>query len=290
MSRPTLRFAPSPNGRLHLGHASSALTNARFAERLVGRLLLRIEDIDLSRTRPEFVQGIFDDLAWLGLRFDGPARRQSEHFSAYARARDHLAERKLLYPCFCSRGRIAASIAEREAAGERIARDPDGVPLYPGTCRALPRDVVRSRIGAGEPHTWRLDGAAALAAAAGPLVIRRFSPDVSEDTVPADPARWGDAVIARRDVPTSYHLAVVWDDAEQGVSHVVRGQDLEAATDLHVLLQHLLGLPSPAYHHHGLIRDETGDKLAKSKGSDSLADLRARGVNPDAIRAMLGFA
>ncbi|GAB6842000.1 glutamyl-Q tRNA(Asp) synthetase [Methylorubrum rhodinum] len=286
MSRPTLRFAPSPNGRLHLGHAFSALTNARIADDLGGRLLLRIEDIDLGRTRPEFVQGTFDDLAWLGLRFDGPVRRQSEHFSAYARACDALAARKLLYPCFCSRGRIAAAVAERAA----VARDPDGAPLYPGTCRALSCNEVQARIEAGEPHTWRLDGAAALAAVTAPLVIRRFAPDGAEKTVPADPTRWGDAVIARRDVPTSYHLAVVWDDAEQGISHVVRGQDLEAATDLHVLLQHLLGLPSPAYHHHGLIRDETGDKLAKSKGSESLADLRASGVDPDAVRAMLGLA
>ena len=286
MSRPTLRFAPSPNGRLHLGHAFSALTNARLAEGLGGQLILRIEDIDLGRTRPEFVQAIFDDLAWLGLRFEGPVRRQSEHLLEYARERDALAARKLLYPCFCSRSRIAAAVAERGLA----ARDPDGAPLYPGTCRSLSCDEVRTRIEAGELHTWRLDSAAALAQVTAPLVIRRFAPDGSEETVPADPARWGDAVIARRDVPTSYHLAVVWDDAEQGISHVVRGQDLEAATDLHVLLQHLLGLSSPAYHHHGLIRDEAGDKLAKSKGSESLADLRSRGVGADAVRAMLGFA
>ena len=290
MSRPRLRFAPSPNGRLHLGHAFSALTNSRISQGLGGRLLLRIEDIDLGRTRPEFVQGILDDLAWLGLTFDGPVRRQSEHFSDYARARDALAGRKLLYPCFCSRGRIAAAVAERAASGERIARDPDGAPLYPGICRSLSRDAVEARISAGEPHTWRLDSAAALAEVTAPLVIRRFAPGAADDTVPADPARWGDAVIARRDVPTSYHLAVVWDDAEQGISHVVRGRDLEAATDLHVLLQHLLGLPSPAYHHHGLIRDEAGDKLAKSKGSESLADLRSRSVTPGAVRAMLGFA
>ncbi|WP_342154054.1 tRNA glutamyl-Q(34) synthetase GluQRS [Methylorubrum sp. SB2] len=290
MSRPALRFAPSPNGRLHLGHAFSALTNARIADDLGGRLLLRIEDIDLGRTRPAFVQGLLDDLAWLGVSFDGPVRRQSEHFSDYARARDALAGRKLLYPCFCSRGRIAAAVAEREASGVAAARDPDGAPLYPGTCRALSGDEVRARIQAGAPHTWRLDGAAALAQVTAPLVIRRFAPDGAEETVPADPARWGDAVIARRDVPTSYHLAVVWDDAEQDISHVVRGQDLAAATDLHVLLQHLLGLPSPAYHHHGLIRDETGDKLAKSKGSESLADLRSRGITPSAIRSMLGFA
>ena len=289
MSGPRLRFAPSPNGRLHLGHAFSALLNARITRALGGRLLLRLEDIDPGRTRPEFVAGIAADLAWLGLAFDGPVRRQSEHFSDYARARDGLADRGLLYPCFCSRGEIAAAVAEREAGGAAAARDPDGAPLYPGTCRALAPDAARTRIAAGAPHTWRLDMRAALPEAAGPLVIRRFAPDGEQARVPADPARWGDVVIARRDVPTSYHLAVVWDDAVQGISHVVRGQDLEAATDLHVLLQRLLGLPSPAYHHHALVRAPGGEKLAKSKGSESLADLRARGVGPEAVRAMLGF-
>ena len=290
MSRPVLRFAPSPNGRLHLGHAFSALTNARIAARLDGRLLLRIEDIDLGRSRPEFVQGILDDLAWLGLRFETPVRRQSEHFADYVAARARLSARSLIYPCFCSRGRIAAEVAERRARGEGGRCDPDGAPLYPGTCRALPRGATEARIEAGEPHTWRLDMAAACRDIPGTLVIRRFTLDGSEERVRADPARWGDAVIARRDVPTSYHLAVVCDDALQGITHVVRGQDLEAATDLHVLLQHLLGLPSPAYHHHPLIRDEGGEKLAKSKGSQSLADLRANGIGPDAVGSMLGFA
>lgn len=290
MSRPALRFAPSPNGRLHLGHACSALLNARIATMLGGRLLLRIEDIDLGRSRPEFVAGTHADLAWLGLRFEAPVRRQSEHFSDYARARDDLAGRGLLYPCFCSRGQVAAAVAERAARGAPVARDPDGAPLYPGTCRGLPPDEASARIAEGAPQTWRLDMAAALAEVAGPLAIRRFAPNGRDlGTVAADPARWGDAVIARRDVPTSYHLSVVWDDAAQGISHVVRGQDLEAATDLHVLLQRLLGLPSPAYHHHALIRAETGEKLAKSKGSESLADLRARGVGPETVRAMLGF-
>ncbi|ACK82040.1 tRNA glutamyl-Q(34) synthetase GluQRS [Methylorubrum extorquens] len=290
-SEPRLRFAPSPNGCLHLGHAYSALLNARIARTLGGKLLLRIEDIDLGRARPEFVAGILADLDWLGLRFDGPIRRQSEHFADYAAARDALAERDLIYPCFCSRGQIAAEVAARQARGAPVSRDPDGAPLYPGTCRALSADARRARIGQGEPHTWRLDMPAALRTLANPLLIRRFSPDDgAEETVSADPARWGDAVIVRRDVPTSYHLSVVCDDAVQGITHVVRGQDLEAATDLHALLQRLLHCPMPAYHHHGLIRAEDGEKLAKSKGSESLADLRARGVTAEDVRARLGFS
>jgi glutamyl-Q tRNA(Asp) synthetase len=288
---PRFRFAPSPNGRLHLGHAYSTLLNARIARTLGGQLLLRIEDIDLGRARPEFVAGILADLDWLGLRFDGSVRRQSEHFADYAAARDALAARDLIYPCFCSRGQIAAEVAARQARGAPVSRDPDGAPLYPGTCRALSADARRARIGQGEPHSWRLDMPAALRTLSDPLLIRRFSPDDgAEETVSADPARWGDAVIVRRDVPTSYHLSVVCDDAVQGITHVVRGQDLEAATDLHALLQRLLHCPMPAYHHHGLIRAEDGEKLAKSKDSESLADLRARGVTAEDVRARLGFS
>lgn len=285
-----MRFAPSPNGRLHLGHAYSALLNAHIAERLGGRLLLRIEDIDLGRSRPEFVAGILTDLDWLGLRFEALVRRQSEHFPDYAAARDALAARGLIYPCFCSRGQIAAKVAARAAGGEWAPRDPDGAPLYPGTCRHLSNDEATTRRERGEPHTWRLDMPAALRSVSEPPVIRRFSPDDGAlETVAAAPSRWGDPVIVRRDVPTSYHLAVVCDDALQGITHVVRGQDLEAATDLHALLQRLLGLPSPAYHHHALIRAEDGEKLAKSKGSESLADLRARGITAEDVRTGLGF-
>ncbi|MEH3118156.1 MAG: tRNA glutamyl-Q(34) synthetase GluQRS [Methylorubrum populi] len=287
---PTLRFAPSPNGRLHLGHAYSALLNARIARRLGGRLILRIEDIDLGRARPDFVAGILSDLEWLGLAFAATPRRQSEHFSDYAAARDRLAESGLIYPCFCSRGKIAAEAAAREARGEAVPRDPDGAPLYPGTCRHLPPAEARALRERGAPHTWRLDMPDALRTLAEPLMIRRFSPDDgAAETVAADPGRWGDAVIVRRDVPTSYHLAVVCDDAVQGITHIVRGQDLEAATDLHAVLRSLLGLPAPAYHHHALIRTESGEKLAKSKGSEALADLRARGVTAADVRAMLGF-
>ena len=286
---PVLRFAPSPNGRLHLGHAYSALLNARIAEHLGGKLLLRIEDIDPVRSRPELIEAIEGDLDWLGLRFDGPARRQSDHLAFYAQARDDVAARGLAYPCFCSRKDIAARVAALEEGGRTVARDPDGSPLYPGICRALLPAEAAARCASGERHTWRLDMARALAAAPAPHAFRRFAVENEGAVRTADPARWGDAVIARRDVPTSYHLSVVLDDAAQGVTHVVRGQDLEAATDLHVLLQRLLDLGTPAYHHHGLIREGDGRKLAKSRGSESLADLRQRGVSASEVRAMLGF-
>lgn len=286
MSAPAhLRFAPSPNGRLHRGHAYSALLNAAIARQLGGRLSLRIEDIDPVRSRPELAAAIVADLAWLGVLWSGPVRRQSEHMADYAAARDGLAAAGLLYPCFCSRGEIR----ERAAARADAPRDPDGAPLYPGTCRGLDPAAARARVAAGAAHTWRLDMGRALRRAPGPHGYAAFDPGGAERRVGVDPARWGDAVIARRDVPTSYHLAVVHDDAAQGITHVVRGQDLEAATDLHVLLQRLLGLPSPRYHHHGLIRDTNGGKLAKSRGSTALADLRAQGVAAAALRVSLGF-
>jgi glutamyl-Q tRNA(Asp) synthetase len=282
---PVLRFAPSPNGRLHLGHAYSALLNADFARRMGGACRLRIEDIDPQRSKPELIDGIVTDLAWLGLTYPEPVRRQSAHMAAYRTALGGLIGRGLAYPCFCSRGAIR-SLAS--AAADHPC-DPDGVPLYPGTCRALDPAEVEARLARAEPHTWRLDMRAALRAAAGPHGYVAFD-GAGERRVTADPARWGDAVIARRDVPTSYHLAVVHDDAAEGITHVVRGRDLEAATDLHVLLQALLDLPTPRYHHHALLLDSAGEKLAKSRGSEALADLRCAGVAPEAIRARLGFA
>lgn len=278
-----LRFAPSPNGRLHLGHAYSALLNADWARRLGGDLVLRIEDIDPVRSRPDLIAAIEGDLAWLGIGFDGPVRRQSDHLPTYRAARDDLAARGLAYPCFCSRSAVAS------AAGPAPLRDPDGAPLYPGTCRGLDPAVRARRLAAGEPHAWRLDMARALEAAPGPHALCSLDAAFAETRRAAEPARWGDAVIARRDVPTSYHLSVVIDDAVQAISHVVRGADLLAATDLHVLLQVLLGLASPAYHHHGLILDAAGAKLAKSRGSASLGDLREQGVTPGEVRRRLGF-
>ena len=280
---PVLRFAPSPNGRLHLGHAYSALLNADLARAMGGVCRLRIEDIDPLRSKPELVEAIVADLAWLGLRYPEPIRRQSRHMEAYRGALRSLAARGLAYPCFCSRGQIRARTTAVSI------HDPDGAPIYPGTCRTLDPTETSSRRARGEPHTWRLDMGRALDAEPAPHRYRAFD-GAGEGWVEADPARWGDAVIARRDVPASYHLAVVHDDAQEGITHVARGRDLEAATDLHALLQRLLALPSPRYHHHRLIRDAGGDKLAKSRGSMSLADLRAAGASPADIRAHLGLA
>ena len=290
-SSPIFRFAPSPNGRLHLGHAYSALMNERLAARLQGEMLLRIEDIDLTRCRPEFEQGILEDLAWLGISFAPEVRRQSLHFDDYRQALGRLEAAGLVYPCFCSRQEIKEAVRQREATtGIPWPRDPDGAPLYPETCRALGEAEMRRRCEAGEPHVLRLAMDRALARMAGEsLSYRRFDETAAEHEIAVDPAHWGDVVLARKDVPTSYHLSVVVDDALQGVSHVVRGRDLEAATDIHVLLQRLLGLPTPRYHFHQLLSDETGQKLAKSRMSRSLADLRADGMKPDAIRRQLGF-
>ena len=290
ISRPVFRFAPSPNGRLHLGHALSALTNEALAQRFGGRLLLRIEDIDLTRCRPEFVEGIEADLDWLGIQFEGGFRRQSEHFDDYAGALTNLRGLGLVYPCFCSRQEIRNAVAAREAeTGRPWPVDPDGAPLYPGQCKRLdPNEAVR-RIAAGEPHVLRLDMAAAIAASGQPLGYTVFDAEGGRHSVPAAPERWGDVVLARKDVPTSYHLAVTVDDALQGVSHVVRGRDLEAATDVHVLLQHLLGLPTPLYHFHRLLLDDDGQKLGKSRDSRSLAALRDNGITAADIRRQLGF-
>lgn len=289
--QPVFRFAPSPNGRLHLGHAYSALLNADLAARWNGRFLLRIEDIDRGRCRPAFEAAIYDDLAWLGLGWETPVRRQSEHFPDYRAAFERLKAGGLVYPCFCTRTDVARTVAAREAeSGARWPRDPDGAPLYSGTCKALPRTDAARRIRAGEAHAWRLDGAAALSSVKpDSLTYARFDVSGVECRVAAHPERWGDAVLVRKDAPTSYHLAVVVDDALQGVTNVVRGADLEAATDLHTLSQILLGLPQPRYHHHGLIRDDAGGKLSKSLRAESLADLRAQGVTPDAVRQALGF-
>jgi glutamyl-Q tRNA(Asp) synthetase len=289
MTQPVFRFAPSPNGRLHLGHAYSALLNADLAARSGGRFLLRIEDIDVTRCRPEFEAAIHDDLAWLGLSWEKPVRRQSEHLDAYRAAAERLKGRGLLYPCFCTRQEIAAAVAEKERHAP-WPRDPDGAAVYPGTCRRLTGPELARRLAAGTTHALRLDMATALAQAPGPHRLRRFALSGEEDTVAAQPGRWGDAVIVRKETPTSYHLSVTLDDAVQGVTHVVRGRDLEAATDLHVLLQELLGLPSPRYHHHRLLEAQEGGKLSKSLKSESLADLRARGVTPAEVRQALGLA
>lgn len=261
------RFAPSPTGRLHLGHAYSALLNARFAAQHGGRFLLRIEDIDTTRCRPERVEGIFEDLAWLGLEWETPVRRQSAHMADYSAALHRLEAKGLLYPCFCTRKDIAAEVARSGAA----PHGPDG-PLYPGVCKHLSADERQARIASGQSYALRLHTDRALQHT-GPLTWH----DAEAGEVPADPLGLGDVVLARKETPTSYHLAVTVDDALQGVTHIIRGQDLFHATHIHRLLQALLGLPVPAYRHHALLTDETGQRLAKRAGSPSLADLRAQG-------------
>lgn len=272
--QPVFRFAPSPNGHLHLGHAFSALINARMAAEKGGRFLIRIEDIDTSRCTDALVADCLDDLAWLGLAWEEPVLRQSTQFARYRAAADDLAARGLAFRCACTRGDI------QKAAGENPPRDPDGAILYPGTCR---------HGGAGEgPHALRLDCRAGIATLSGPLEWRETG-EGAEQSIPADPSIWGDVVLIRKDVPASYHLAVALDDAMQGVTHVVRGRDLHAATAIHRLLQSLLGLPAPVYHHHALILDEEGRKLSKSSLSTPLRQLRAEGVTASEIRRHLGF-
>lgn len=291
MNRPVFRFAPSPNGELHLGHAYSALLNARLAGANGGRFLLRIEDIDVTRCRPEFEAGIFRDLAWLGLEWERPVRRQSEHFLAYGDLLERLIGEELVYPAFMSRGEIRAAIAESSAKGRDWPHDPDGAPLYPGAEKKLSRTERRRRIDTGAPFAWRLDMDAALSRLGAALSWVEFDDGTlaAAHEVKALPQQWGDVVVARRDIPTSYHLSVVADDAVQEVSHVVRGRDLYQATSVQRLLQQLLGLPAPRYFHHRLILGTDGRKLSKSAGDTGLATLRATGKTPAEIRQSLGF-
>jgi glutamyl-Q tRNA(Asp) synthetase len=340
---PVFRFAPSPNGYLHLGHALSALLNADMASAAGGRLLLRIEDIDEARCRPEYEAAIYEDLAWLGLRWEQPVRRQSEHYDDYRAALTKLDAMGLVYPSFESRAEIAMMVAGRDAKGH-WPRDPDGAPLYPGNAKAL-APAERERRMAAEPYALRLDMAAALARLSsftspleGEVVRRRVSGDEREGgrrqtrrsssnevtplpipppqggreefasrtlnltwsengagpagqtgTIAADPAAWGDVILARKDTPTSYHLAVVVDDASQGVTDVVRGRDLFHSTSVHRLLQALLGYPEPRYHHHRLILDADGKKLSKSTAATGLRELRERGASPADIRRLVGL-
>lgn len=290
---PVFRFAPSPNGELHLGHALSALTCHEMALRMHGRFLLRIEDIDTARCKDSYVQQIYEDLAWLDLRWKRPVLRQSTRFDAYDKSIKHLQALGVLYRCFATRSQIAAAVADLK---EPPLRDPDGAPVYPGLHRNLSAAQTDAFLGAGKPFALRLDLAKALRTVSRmsdkPLSYSAFDlqPDgtcISQDVI-AKPERWGDAVIKRKDTPTSYHLAVVVDDAFQDVTHVVRGQDLEAATDLHCLLQRLLGLPTPRYHHHRLLTAEDGRKLAKSEGDKSLKSLRDSGVSAHEIRNWIG--
>ncbi len=266
------RFAPSPTGYLHMGHALSALTAWRRARAAGGRFLLRLEDIDQTRCRSEYAAAILEDLSWLGLDWDGEVRVQSEHLDDYAAALNNLRERGLIYPCFCSRADIQRQVIAAAPHG------PDGGPLYPGTCRDLTDSERTAR--AGEPHALRLNMARAL-------IPGLTFEEEGEGTIAADPARFGDVVLARKDTPTSYHLCVTHDDALQGVTLVTRGDDLKPATHLHRLLQALMGWPTPTYAHHRLLTDASGQRLAKRDRAMTLRSLREAGVSPEEGRALV---
>ena len=270
------RFAPSPTGYLHVGHAFAAL----FARAAGGRFLLRMEDIDEGRCRPEFEAAILEDLRWLGLDWEEPIRRQSEHMADYAAALQTLDAGGLLYPCFCTRKDIRAEIA---AAGH-APHGPDG-PLYPGTCRHLSPDERRRRQDSGAPFALRLDMEKAIAAAGHALTWT----DRDRGCITADPAQFGDVVLARKDIPTSYHLAVTVDDHLQGITLVTRAEDLFPATHVHRLLQAVLGLDTPDYQHHGLLTDETGKRFAKRDHAPTLRALREAGNTPENVMGLAGF-
>ena len=283
-ARPAFRFAPSPNGLLHLGHARSALLNDAMARANGGRFLLRIEDIDAARCRPEFEDAIYEDLAWLGLDWERPVRRQSVHMDSYRAALDRLDALGLVYPSFESRADIRRAVEERPD----WPVDPDGAPLFPFPRAGMSAAARAERVAAGAPYALRLDMARA-AALAGPLDWTEVDEAGLARRLHADPGAWGDVVIARKEMPTSYHLAVVVDDAVQGITHVVRGADLQAATSVHRLLQRLLDLPAPLYTHHALLLDADGRKLSKSIGSQSLRDLRAKGATLTDVRRLAGL-
>jgi glutamyl-Q tRNA(Asp) synthetase len=289
MPPPVFRFAPSPNGHLHLGHAFSALLNFDLARQAGGRFLLRIEDIDATRCRPEFEAAIYQDLGWLGIVWETPVRRQSEHFAFYRQAIEQLAAQGLIYPGFESRAEIARLVAQREA-GAPWPRDPDGAPLYPGVAKSLSAEQRQRLIEQGTPYALRLDMAAARARAKNlGWTEQGEGPGGEHGAVTARPEAWGDVVLARKETPTSYHLSVVVDDALQGVTEVVRGQDLFWSTSVHRLLQQLLGLPQPGYRHHRLLCDAAGQKLSKSTRATGLRELRAEGATPADIRRLVGL-
>jgi len=274
----TTRFAPSPTGWLHLGHAFAALFASQQAGS--GRFLIRLEDIDAMRARPEYEEAIYEDLAWLGLSWEKPVRRQSDHLDDYRAALGQLEAKGLLYPCFCTRREIQDEIARAGNAPQ----GPDG-PLYPGTCRHLDADERQQRLASGAAYALRLDVSKALKLLEAPLTFT----ELSRGEIIADPSIFGDVVLARKDTPASYHLAVVVDDALQGITLVTRGEDLLPATHLHRLLQQLLGLPLPRWHHHQLITDETGKRLAKRDDARSLRSLREAGWTPERVRGAIGL-
>lgn len=287
--KPVFRFAPNPNGRLHLGHALSSLLNQKMATEQDGRLLLRIEDIDGNKRAAEWEKLITEDLQWLGFEWEEPVRRQSEHFSDYRAALTKLADAGLVYPAFRDSSEIRSLYSAARQNGQEWHLAPDGMPLYPTDERDMSEKEQMALIAEGAPYVWRLNMDKAMEACGQDLTWQESGtgPQQETGTVIANPRLWGDVAIAHDHTPTTYHLSVVVDDALQGITNIVRGQDLFYATALHRLLQTLLQLPQPAYHHHPLIRDEHGDKLSKSRNSTSLADLREQGKTLDDIKEML---
>jgi glutamyl-Q tRNA(Asp) synthetase len=283
MSHPVFRFAPSPNGYLHLGHAMSAILNYDMAKQSGGRFLLRIEDIDTLRCRPKFIDAIYEDLDWLGLKWEEPVRRQSEHFDDYAKALNRLKAMGFAFPSVLSRKEIEAHV---QILGGNWPRDPEGTPLYPGDEYTRPIEEQQAYMDESNDYALRLNMERAYIPLNKSLSwYERKNGQLQK--IPAFPVVWGDFIIARKDIGTSYHLSVVVDDALQGVTHIVRGQDLYDATSVHILLQSLLGLPQPLYFHHHLLKDASGAKLSKSASATPLRDLRRQGVTPDQIREKL---
>lgn len=287
MTVPVFRFAPSPNGHLHLGHAYSALLNQQMAHAASGRLLLRMEDIDRERCTPDLEQMMLEDLQWIGFEWEQPVRRQSEHFGVYQEALDSLINMDLVYPAFLSRSDIKREIERIAGDKDNWPRDPDGALLYPPTDRQLSTRERVHRISEGGPFSWRLNMDLALEHIGEPLFWSELAPE--EHAVETAPRAWGDVIIARKDMPTSYHLSVIIDDALQGITHVVRGKDLFHATSVHRLLQRIFDIEPPVYHHHALILDHDGEKLSKSRKDTSLRSLRQEGVTREEIRAMVGL-
>jgi glutamyl-Q tRNA(Asp) synthetase len=286
--KPVFRFAPSPNGMLHLGHALSAILNHDMAKASGGRFLLRLEDIDLARCTPDFEKAIHDDLSWLGLGWDEPVRRQSDHFADYADALQSLIGRGLVYPAFMTRGEVKARVTAAEAEGKSWPRDPDGTPLYPPDDRLRGIPEREELLTSGVRHAWRLDMGRAFAEV-GETLSWTETGDAERGEIKADPAAWGDVILSRSDAPSSYHLSVVIDDALQEVTHVVRGLDLFQSTSIHRLLQALLSLQQPIYHHHRLVLGDDGKKLSKSQGDTGIADLRQAGLSTADIRRLVGL-
>lgn len=266
--QPTFRFAPSPNGALHLGHAYSAILNFELAQATGGRFLVRVEDIDTARCTPLLEAAMFEDLAWLDLEWEPPVLRQSKRFGLYQEMLDILQDQGLIYPSFLSRGEIKQHVKAQPS----WPRDPDGAPLYPGLERDWSEAERATAMKSGKPYAWRLNMKQALA----------LHPIAGAEA-------WGDVVLGRKETPTSYHLSVVVDDAAQGVTHVVRGRDLEASTSIHLLLQKLLGLPSPHYKHHRLILDDQGERLSKSVKSTAIKALRDDGASVADIHHLIGW-